>query len=242
VNRKRPKKKPMSQVLTYRNKIKLAAGPNVILCRHGDTDMNDQGDENAHRIRGWANVPLNEDGHEQAKELGRKLGHLPIKHVYCSDLGRAIDTGRQIAKAARCEMTPDHDLRPWHVGQLTGKPVKDAIPKIVRYTKNEDDPIPDGESFRKYRLRFLGELDRIMDLAKKHDATFCVVTHSRGMQCAQAWLAKGCPSDLTISVPRMNEYSSELATGSALQLRPNGDRWVASLLADTKGESQKATS
>ena len=230
------------QVMSYRNKIKLAAGPNVILCRHGDTHMNDSGDDKTHLIRGWANVPLNAEGKAQAKELGRKLGHLPIKHVYCSDLGRAVDTGHAIAQAAHCEMTPDHDLRPWHLGVLTGKPVKSAIPKIVKWTEHEDEPVPDGESFRKYRLRFLGELERIMARAKAKNVTLCVVTHSRGMQCAQAWLAKGCPDDLSISVPRMNNYALESSTGTALRLRPNGDRWVASILAETKGESAKATS
>ena len=216
-------------------------GARVLVVRHGDTALNDKGYHDSHKIRGWKNIPLDDDGREQAVKLGKALEHFPIAAVYCSDLDRALDTGDAIA--ARHAVRPEEtkSLRPWHLGDLQGEPVKKAIPLIVKFTENEDEVVPGGESFRTYRLRFLGELVRLCDKARKHKVTICIVTHSRGMQATRAWIAAGCPNDLTISTEHMNSYEDELPTASAIELTPDGACWKAAVVAK-EGERTGPTS
>ena len=77
----------------------------VLLARHGQTDWNAAG-----RIQGASDVPLNENGREQARKLASKLaasgGRLGA--IYSSPLKRALETagiiGREldVYKRQRC--------------------------------------------------------------------------------------------------------------------------------------------
>lgn len=64
-----------------------------ILVRHGETAWNKDD-----IYRGTADVPLNEQGREEARLLGEWLKNEKIDAVYCSPLSRARDTAEAIAK------------------------------------------------------------------------------------------------------------------------------------------------
>src|SRR5215469_8679357 len=61
------------------------------LVRHGSTDLNGGGDS-AERIRGHIDVPLTDEGREQARALGKDLKDKGISMLYSSDLSRAKET------------------------------------------------------------------------------------------------------------------------------------------------------
>ena len=63
------------------------------LVRHGETEWNRDG-----RIQGWADTPLSERGHEQARELAATLGERSIGAIYSSDLRRAYETAEPLAQ------------------------------------------------------------------------------------------------------------------------------------------------
>ena len=92
--------------------------------RHGKTLFNEMG-----KVQGWCDTPLTEDGVEVARALGRGLARIPFADAYSSDMGRAIQTLREVL-AARSEANPsaaqprrhdpDERLREWCYGDLEG--------------------------------------------------------------------------------------------------------------------------
>lgn len=94
------------------------------LVRHGQTVWNTQG-----KTQGHENSPLTELGKIQASNLSKVLRQFPIDMIYCSDLGRAIETAEIIGKELNLDINPTPFLREMGFGKWEGM----TIPKI----KNE---------------------------------------------------------------------------------------------------------
>lgn len=173
------------------------AGTRTIrIVRHGATHLNNQ-DTSVDRIRGWKDVPLSEEGRKEAEKLAEKMAKDPPDHLVCSDLKRAHDTAKCIAKA--CDIPIDEvssGFRPWNVGKYAGQSSKTAVPILCDYAINKpDEKVPEGESFNEFRSRFFKALD---DVVGKYDRTIAVVTHHRGERLLSSWQAAGFPTDGTI--------------------------------------------
>lgn len=65
---------------------------NLIIVRHGKTDWNNQ-----HRLQGATNIPLNEAGENDAKNLSSEIGKMHIDVCLCSPLDRAHKTAQILA-------------------------------------------------------------------------------------------------------------------------------------------------
>jgi broad specificity phosphatase PhoE len=87
----------------------------VILIRHGETDWSRDG-----RWQGWSDVPLNERGLRQARELVEPLARQHPTHLAVSDLTRARQTLQPLADALGLEPAVDPDLREIDVGTWAG--------------------------------------------------------------------------------------------------------------------------
>jgi probable phosphoglycerate mutase len=98
--------------------------PLVILVRHGQSE---------HHVRGltggWTDTPLTEIGHEQAvrvaARLKEELGQTPIT-LYTSDLLRAGETARHIARAFGVEPVADPRIREHNNGEGAGLTIDEA--------------------------------------------------------------------------------------------------------------------
>lgn len=191
----------------------------VLLVRHGETSYN-KGGESAERIRGWIDMPLDQDGYAEADRLAHSLKDHDIVEVFTSPLLRARDTALRISKAAHVGMRPNISLLPWNLGVLQGQLVKHAKTVMSYYVEHEDETPEGGEPFAQYRERFLEFVTRKMEEASHlgKDDFIVLVTHSRGLQITKAWEAAGTPDDLHISIDRMNDYSDETGTGGVLSL------------------------
>ena len=59
----------------------------LFVIRHGESDYNKE-----QRFTGWYDSKLNENGINQAYNAGKILKNNNIKHIFTSNLSRAIDT------------------------------------------------------------------------------------------------------------------------------------------------------
>ena len=64
----------------------------LYLMRHGETLFNIR-----HKIQGWCDSPLTENGIEQAKKAGALLKDIPFDHYYSSTAERCCDTLELVA-------------------------------------------------------------------------------------------------------------------------------------------------
>lgn len=157
----------------------------LILVRHGNTALND--DKDGERMRGWANVPLNDHGEGAAIETATMLHQLPIKSVYSSDLTRAVQTASAISEATGIPNQPTFALRDWNIGDLTGAKVQDALPITFKHLENPDVPIPNGESYAQYVKRVVPALHKLVEDPDLHVA----VSHNRTLTLAEALAKQG---------------------------------------------------
>lgn len=120
----------------------------VYLVRHGQTEWNVAG-----RAQGHTDIPLNSLGIEQAFLLGNAFGEIPISHLYTSDLKRAHETAKAIAKVVEVEPTIRTDLRERCFGDWEGLPYEGVLSNSEAHAKaHNTSPFhfrpPNGESLQ----------------------------------------------------------------------------------------------
>lgn len=131
---RRPERVPEYEA-NENNQVKSTKGADMghfYFARHGQTVWNVE-----NKICGATDIALTEKGHEQAKELGRKIldEGIHIDEIICSPLMRAADTAR-------------------HVSDIIGVPVRvEPELKEQNFGKYESTP-RDGEEFRQAKMCF----------------------------------------------------------------------------------------
>ena len=134
----------------------MTAG-SIWLLRHAESVWNAAG-----RWQGHADPPLSERGARQAEAAGQRVvdsfAGERIKHLYCSDLRRTVDTARAVGRVLGLEPVPMSGLRELDVGRWTGlstEQIEQIDPKQLRaFQAGEPDLRPGGgESRREIRQR-----------------------------------------------------------------------------------------
>lgn len=171
----------------------------VYIVRHGKTKMNNEIDTSQDRIRGWSNVPLVEEGREEARRTGKKLKKIDVGAIVASDLDRAKETADIIGEIVGVKPTTTVKLRPWDLGEFTGGSTKEMMPKIAEYIHDKPgEPVPQGESFNDFRRRAFGGL---AEAIKRADGKqLVIVTHHRNERLYNAWHEAGMPDDHSIDL------------------------------------------
>lgn len=149
----------------------------IILIRHGETDWNTLG-----RWQGHAPIPLNSEGHLQARLLANYLVEKQVSAaaLYTSDLRRARDTAAPIAHQLNLTPIPDVRLREIDLGEwqgLTGEEIQAWDGE--RYAHVQADTYhlarPGGESFSQVADRAVAALHSYV--ADHPDSIVLVVSH-----------------------------------------------------------------
>lgn len=146
------------------------------LIRHGETAWNAQ-----RRLQGWRDVPLNDTGLRQARQLARVLRPphpVPqVDAVFASDLSRAAQTARIASVHFHRDVILDAALRERSFGNYEGRELdtlRDAAGAPIRFYAL-DKEIVGGETRQQFcdRIR-----SAFLALAKGHPAqTLLVFSH-----------------------------------------------------------------
>ncbi len=131
----------------------------LILVRHGQTSANV--DQVWH---GHTDTPLNELGQQQVVQLGEYFhNYLPEIHaIYSSPLQRARHTAEQIASAKGHDITVDHRLKEYGIGDWEGRSfadLRDETDFIDRMMTDEHHRAPGGETRYEVTQRFVTAIE-----------------------------------------------------------------------------------
>src|SRR5438093_5554077 len=90
----------------------------IYLARHGQTDWNREG-----RTQGGMDIPLNETGRQQARQLKIRLASIRLDAVYSSTLSRSRETAEIVQGGGTVVKLPGLIER--RFGKFEGKPTND---------------------------------------------------------------------------------------------------------------------
>lgn len=160
----------------------------LIAIRHGETAWNVDT-----RIQGHLDIPLNDTGLWQARQLARALAGEPLSAIYASDLQRAHATARAIAEATGAPLVPEPALRERSFGQLEGRTfaeIETELPEQARRWRQRDPHFaPEGgETLVQLRERIAATTHR---LAAQHTGGLVVLVAHGGVLDVLYRLATG---------------------------------------------------
>ena len=136
----------------------------IIAIRHGETAWNVDT-----RIQGHLDIPLNDTGLWQARQVARALAGEPLSAIYASDLQRAHTTARAIAEVTGAPLVPEPALRERSFGELEGRTfaeIEAELPEQARRWRQRDPHFaPEGgETLVQLRERIAATTHRLAAL------------------------------------------------------------------------------
>jgi broad specificity phosphatase PhoE len=180
----------------------------LLLIRHGETDWNA-----TLKYQGHADIPLNEQGREQAHKVGARLARYGATALYTSDILRAAETAAIVGEMTNLQPRPMPNLREIDVGQWEGLTPEELYRRFPEHMAAFDrDPARTvrlgGESYAQLQERALVALNEI-HAAHPGDAVVLAVSHGgtiRALLChiigldlgrfGRLWLDNGSLTEL----------------------------------------------
>jgi len=188
----------------------------IVLVRHGETKWNVE-----RRIQGQGDSPLTEAGIEQARAIGKRLARERFDRLVASDLGRAMQTAREIGVLTRHEPTPDARFRERHFGAgegLTYAQIDERFPGAFSRVREVDPDfrIPGGESRREFHERVVRGLEA---LAHEHRGQSLVVVTHGGVLATLYRHVHGIELSVPHAIPILNaSYNALTHDGEAFRI------------------------
>lgn len=137
------------------------------LIRHGCTDWNRE-----RRAQGHSDIPLSEEGFEQAEKLANRIANEKWDVIYSSDLKRAKETAETIAKKIDIDIHLDTRLRERKGGQIEGTTEAERLKKWGENWRELDLGMETGEEMSARGMACLEEI-----IAKRPNENILVVSH-----------------------------------------------------------------
>ena len=149
---------------------------NIYITRHGQTQWNKEG-----RMQGCQNSDLTESGVYNAKKLGESLKHMNFDVIYCSPLGRAVDTAKHIRGNKDTEIVINEALKEMNFGVwegMTYPEIKEIYPQQYENFWNKPQLFEaiNGESFDELIHRVKNGLNEL--ISKESYENILIVTHT----------------------------------------------------------------
>jgi probable phosphoglycerate mutase len=182
----------------------------VCVVRHGETDWNISG-----ILQGWTDVPINETGRRQARELAAAFAGAGFAAVWTSPLIRSSETAEIVAGALGLPPPLRHDgLKERHFGAIQGVPKAELaeqdpllLQQILR--RNPAAHFEEGETMDEFADRVLGAF---LDIGARHAGERAlVITHGWVMDVVTRHVG-GLPRSAILNLKRKNGESVWLET------------------------------
>ena len=148
----------------------------IILIRHGESLGNIQ-----KIFLGHTDWDLTERGYEQAKKMARYIDNFDIDVIYASDLKRAYNTAKEVAKRRNMDIIKTKEFREIFAGEWEGKSYAELDEKYPEARKCWGEDIGNavctgGESVKELQNRVVKEFYRIAEENK--GKTILIGTHA----------------------------------------------------------------
>jgi probable phosphoglycerate mutase len=198
-------------------------GTRIYLVRHGETHWN-----LTHRFQGRKDVPLNQEGKDQARALALTLKDVPLVAIYSSPLVRATETARVIKEFhPSTPLFEEEGLIEMDLGEFDGMEAAHWFAHHQDFIKAwRTAPgclkMPGGESLQEVQTRAVETLRRITKLYPS-GSTLLLCSHNF-VNCGLLCQALGFPLD------RFRDVTQDTATLNILYMR--GHRLSAELVND----------
>ncbi len=178
----------------------------LILVHHGQTDWSE-----TKRLQGWNNLPLNELGKKETKELADEMSGLKVAAIYTSSSQSSIETGKILQETLTAPVVPMDELRGEFHGGIEGmtKEQYEQDPHFkFYYSLPTEEEIffscgPNGESKADVAKRIVPALKKI---AEQHKGQAVVIVSHGGLFKFLNYVRGKYTQDGTISIP----YSSAM--------------------------------
>ena len=181
--------------------------PKIILVRHGKTVWNAEG-----RYQGKMDIPLNEEGKEQARRVGEALKEFPVKAVFSSPLSRCRDTAEEIARHHGLEVQVKEGFKEIDHGEWEGmlaSEVEEKYPELLKLwrTRPAEVQMPGGESLKDVYDRAVEAFEEVVSqfspedliVIVGHDATNKVLMcYLLGTDLNKFWAFKQANCGITV--------------------------------------------
>jgi len=170
----------------------------LYLVRHGQVRADWQG-----RIYGCLDVPLSDQGRDEARRAAAQLADMHLDGVACSGLSRTRYGAECIAKGRGLELLVDAELRELERGAWAGMTFEELElqqPGVMAAWRADPWTTrpPEGESMGDLAARVLPALDELTERFPK--GTLAVVAHSHVVRCAIS-RALGEEASMQLEVP-----------------------------------------
>lgn len=194
----------------------------LYLIRHGETEWNTQ-----NRYQGSTDISLNSVGEAQARAIANRMKNDEVDRIYSSDLSRAYETARYIAKAKNLNVQVIPQLKEINFGEWEGY----TIPELEKIYGDEYKrfflephlyPFPGEGSMKAVQMRVKKALEII--ISNNPDGKVMVVSHGGIIKILIMTLMK---MDLSF-------YKSFWLGNASLSIldQKETNSWVLSLLND----------
>lgn len=156
----------------------------IFLVRHGETEWNA-----LKKFQGHTDIPLNENGRQQAETLVELVTKLNPEFILSSDLSRALETARIACRELEQEIVAHAELRETHLGEAEGMMRDDLFAKHgedLMHRWFSTDPadshfaFPGGETKNQCVLRVRGFLEKWWDHSPDRQQAKSVMIFSHG--------------------------------------------------------------
>ncbi len=159
--------------------------PDLLMIRHGQSTYNLE-----NRFTGWLDVPLSENGVEEAKDAAMKLKEYRFDVAYTSKLKRAIDTLRIILDANEqnhISVIQSEALNERNYGELQGLNKADTAKKygddqVFLWRRSYSEAPPGGESLKETAARVIPFFHSVICRDISHGLNVLLVAHGNTLR------------------------------------------------------------